>query len=167
MDKAAKIDEIRKEVSRIEESARYSSQSQLEQAKLWRAVNLLLGLPAAVLAAIAAGTGLASAAGRVPAAILALIAAGFGAALTTLNASRRMNQAQSSGNAYLALETAARQLGRIDLSGMTEDEARAALGELTSRRDELNQTADIPGFYAYWRGKKNIEKGRQAYEVDK
>jgi hypothetical protein len=43
-----------------------------------------LGLPAAVLAAVAGATGLVSAAGRIPAAIIALVAAGLTAAATFL-----------------------------------------------------------------------------------
>src|SRR5487761_45424 len=45
----------------------------------------VLGLPAAVLAAVAGATGLISAAGRVPAAVIALVAAGLTAAATFLN----------------------------------------------------------------------------------
>ena len=43
---------ISKELSRIEETAMLSARSQFEQAKYWRAVNLVLGVPAAVLARV-------------------------------------------------------------------------------------------------------------------
>lgn len=99
--------------------------------------------------------------------ILALIAAGFGATLTTVNASRRMTQAQASANAFLQLQTAARQFLTIDLAGMSRDEAREALRNLTNSRDELNKTADPPSRYAYWLSKRNIKKGGQDYEADK
>jgi hypothetical protein len=45
----------------------------------------MLGLPAAILAAISGAAGLAGSAGRVPAAIIALVAAGLTAAATFLN----------------------------------------------------------------------------------
>lgn len=51
----------------------------------WGRAYYLLGLPAAVLAAVAGATGLISAAGRVSAAIIALVAAGLTAAATFLN----------------------------------------------------------------------------------
>jgi hypothetical protein len=51
----------------------------------WGRAYYLLGLPAAVLAAVAGATGLISAAGRVPAAVIALVAAGLTAAATFLN----------------------------------------------------------------------------------
>lgn len=90
---------ISTELARIEEGAEYSSNSQFEQAKLWRGTNLVLGVPAAVLAAVAGATALASTAGRVAAGILALCAAGLGAVMTTLNAARRAEQAHVAGNA--------------------------------------------------------------------
>jgi hypothetical protein len=51
----------------------------------WGRAYYLLGLPAAVLAAVAGATGLISAAGRIPAAVIALVAAGLTAAATFLN----------------------------------------------------------------------------------
>jgi len=58
---------IEDELLRIEEGATYSSQSQFEQAKLWRGTNLVLGVPAAALAGVAGATALASTTGRVTA----------------------------------------------------------------------------------------------------
>jgi hypothetical protein len=159
-----------KEVDRLHESAMWSSQGQFEQMKIWRLANLVFGLPAAVLAAISGGTGLAAANSPDPSttpAVLALIAAGFGAALTTLNPSRRVTQAQGAANAYLEVQTAARQLLGIDLVKLSFEDARAKLQELTVRRDEVNKTADPPGRFAYWRSKRNLSKdGGQDYEID-
>src|SRR5690606_31726837 len=78
-----------KEIHRVHESAVWNSQGHFEQMKLWRAMNMVLGVPASVLAAIAGGTGLAATQATSVPGILALTAAGFGAALTTLNPSRR------------------------------------------------------------------------------
>jgi hypothetical protein len=156
---------LAQEVDRIHESALYSAQGQFEQAKLWRGINLLLGAPAAAAAAVAGGTGLSGHAGYWPG-ILALIAAALSATLTTLNASRRMTQSQASGNAYLQLQTAARQLLSIDIVTMTRDEARTELRNLTNSRDELNKTADQPSRFAYWLAQRNVKKGQQTYQVD-
>lgn len=154
------------EASRLEESVMQSGQNQFEQAKFWRGINLLFGIPAAALAAISGGTGLAGVAGRVPAAVLALVAAGFSGALTTLNAARRTTQAHATANAYLGLQADLRQFRLIDVGGMKYDEARTKVEEMTLRWKELNTTADIPSLYAYVRGRRNIKKGRQQYEVD-
>lgn len=118
---------IADELERIEEGAMYSSQSQFEQAKLWRGTNLILGVPAAALAGVAGATALASTTGRVAAGILALCAAGFGAVMTTLNAARRAEQAHIASNAYLALRNDARRLRTIDLPGLPLDDGRQAL----------------------------------------
>jgi len=156
---------IAKEADRIHESAESSAQNQFEQAKMWRLINLVLGVPAAGLAAVSGGTGL-SGHGGTTAGVLALVAAALSATLTTVNASRRMTQAQSSANAYLQLQTAARQFVTVDLMDMSRDEAREALRNLTNSRDELNKTADPPGRIAYWLAKKNLRKGGQRYAVD-
>lgn len=158
---------IESELLRIEESATYSSQSQFEQAKFWRGTNLALGTPAAVLAAVAGATGLASTTGRTTAAILALIAAGLGAVMTTLNAARRAEQAHVAANAYLSLRNDVRRLRTIDLPVLVYETLRQEFQELAARETEINQSAAIPSRFAYWLGKRNIERGRTQYEVDR
>jgi hypothetical protein len=158
---------IEDELKRLEESAMYSAQGQFEETKQWRGVNLLLGLPASLLAAVAGATALAATAGRITAGVLAIVAAGFGAILTTTNASHHVNQAAAAANAYLEIQTAARQYREIDLPYVSVDEARQALAELTARRDEQNKTAEPPNRRSYQKATKNIEKqGGQKYAVD-
>ncbi|HEU5403156.1 MAG TPA: SLATT domain-containing protein [Terriglobales bacterium] len=156
---------IATEAERIHESALYSAQGQFEQAKLWRLVNLLFGVPAAVLAAVSGGTSLSGHLGPLVG-ILALTAAALSATMTTVNASRRMTSAQASGSAYLQLQTAARQFLSIDLTTMSYEDARETLRNLTNTRDELNKTADPPSRLAYKRSTKNIANGGQSYAVD-
>ena len=151
----------------IEESARYSGQSQFEQAKLWRSVNLLFGIPTSALAAVAGASALAEIVSLFTAGLLALSAAALGAVMTTMNAPQRVQSAEAAANAYLALEADARVLRTADMPSMAFSEARSALSELTARRNEINQMAPAPSFYAYWRGRRNIEKGRQTYEVER
>ncbi|MEV5614908.1 SLATT domain-containing protein [Streptomyces bacillaris] len=156
---------IAQEADRIHESALWSAQGQFEQAKLWRLINLMLGVPAAALAAISGGTALGGNLGIWPG-VLALISAAFSATLTTVNASRRMTQAQASANAYLQLQTAARQFLAIDLVDMSHEDARDTLRNLTNTRDELNKTSDPPGRLAYKKSSKNISGGGQSYATD-
>lgn len=153
------------EADRIHESALWSAQGQFEQAKLWRLINLMLGVPAAGMAAVSGGTALAGDVGVWPG-VLALAAAAFSATLTTVNASRRMTQAQASANAYLQLQTAARQFLVVDLVDMSREDARDTLRNLTNTRDELNKTADPPGRLAYRLSSRNINSGGQSYGVD-
>ena len=144
----------------------YGAQMQFEQSKLWRSVNLGLGVPASVLAAASGATALASTTGRVIAGVIALVAAAFGATLTTVNASHRMNTAANAANGYLEIQTAARQLREIDVPLMALDDARAALAELTARRDEQNKVAEPPTSRSYRKAKTNLEAGVQSYAAD-
>jgi hypothetical protein len=99
--------------------------------------------------------------------VLALLAAALTAILTTVNASRRQTQSQASGNAFLQLQTAARQFATIDIKKLGYEDARDELKSLTTSRDELNKTADVPGKPAYRRAQKNIGgDGGQDYAVD-
>lgn len=163
------------ETLRIHESAEIGAQSQFEQSKIWRVLNYWLGVPAAVTATLAgsvilSGKGewnLAGVSSTVIGGLLTLVSAALSATLTTVNASRRMTQAQSAGNAYLQLQTDARQLATIDITKLAYDEARHELTSITNSRNELNKTADIPGKRAYKRANSrlNTEKG-QDYAVD-
>lgn len=157
---------IESELSRVEESAKHSAQNQFAMAKQWKGINWLLGIPASALAAIAGALALASPTGREVAGVIALVSAAFSGILTTVNAAHRMNQAASAANAYLEIQTAARQAREIDLPHQDLDEARTALAALTARRDEQNKTAEVPNWVARWRAKKNIAGGGQTYEAD-
>jgi hypothetical protein len=157
---------VAREIHRLHEAVKWSAQGQFEQMKLWRALNLLLGAPAAALAAISGGTGLAAQKVTATPAILALISAGFGAALTTLNPSRRVTASNAAANAYLELQTAFRQLLMIRLEDMSKEEGLEAMTGLSDRRDEVNRTADPPSRYAFWLSKRNLKAGGQDYDVD-
>ncbi len=86
--------------------------------------------------------------------------------MTSLNLARRIEQAQTAANAYLALQQDARVFYEIDVHTMGYEEARAALGELIARQQEVNKSAPIPSRRAYKRAGRNIESGGQTYEVD-
>ncbi|MFC5219797.1 SLATT domain-containing protein [Streptomyces coerulescens] len=161
--RAAIADELR----RLEESAMYSAQMQFETAKHWRGVHLMLGIPTSLLAAVAGTTVLVESTGRVAAGVLALVSAGLSAVMTTVNAPQRMTHATACANAYLEVQTAARQTRTVDLPVLPVDEVRAVLTELTARRDEQNRTADPPGRRAYRRAQANIGRGGQTYAVDR
>lgn len=77
-----------------------------------------------------------------------------------------MNQAAGAGNAYLEIQTAARQMPELDLPYMDLEEARAMVSEITARGDEQNKTAEPPSKRLHRRARKNLESGGQAYAVD-
>jgi len=158
---------IEAELQRIEEAAIHSSQAQFSQAKIWRTVNLSLGIMASGLAAASGGAILASAIGRTEAGLVALGSAVVGAVLTSVNANRRAEQAHLSANAYLSLQSDCRILRTVDLPALDIETARGQLAELAARRDEVNRTTEIPLGIAFWLGKLNIRRGGTEYAVDK
>lgn len=157
---------IKKEAERIQEAVMYSAQGQFEQAKIWNRRNTRIGVPATGLSAIAGVTGLATTVGRVPAGIMALLAAFLTSIMTTLNYSRKIDQAHSSGNAYLSLQQDVRIFLEIDLDKATEADARENLAKLVARQQEINGTALLPSEKAYQNAKKNIKGGGQKYKID-
>ncbi len=158
---------INNELARLEERAMWSAQGQFEQAKTWRALNVWLGAPSAVAAAVSGALVLASDSLNILGGVLALIAAAGGAILTTVNASYRSTQASAAGSAYLEIQTRARQSREVDLPWEVDLEAaRQDLGELTARLDEQNKTADPISKRAYRKARKNIDAGGQTYRVD-
>ena len=166
MTEGLQLKEIVEELKRQEEDATYASQSQFEMSKFWRWWHWLLGIPTAVLAAIAGFTGLASVAGRVPAAILALIAAVLGGILTTVEPNKRLKQCQAAGAAYNEVRVTARQTRRVELPSLSIEEALTQLHDLTEQKLQVDRIAEPPNSYAFWRARKNIERGRLAHEVD-
>jgi hypothetical protein len=160
-------DPVHDELSRIEEAATYSAQTQFSSSKYWRGLNLVLGVPAAALAAIAGATGLADAASGSAVALIALLSAALTATMTTLNAAQRAEQSRASANAYLAIQGDARIMRTIDLPSLDDAEARQRLGELVERRNAVNETSPVPSFLAYRLGRRNVEKRRQTYDVDR
>lgn len=158
---------IHDELARIEERTKWSAQGQLEQAKTWRAINVWLGAPMAAASAIAGALVLASQELNVLGGVLALVAAAGGAVLTTVNASPRANRASAAGNAYLEIQSTARQVREVDLPWATDlDETRQILSELSARVDEQNKTAEPITGRAYRKARKNIDSGGQTYAGD-
>ncbi|MFE1290214.1 hypothetical protein [Streptomyces sp. NPDC058751] len=80
---------LRAEVEKIISEAHIGARRAQRRAKLWHAVYLSLGFPAAVLAGVSGAAGLASEGARIPAAVLALLSAGFSAGATFLRSDAR------------------------------------------------------------------------------
>lgn len=158
--------EIAKELSRIEENAIYSAQTQFSSAKFWRGLNLALGIPAAALAAVAGTTVLVETVSPAVTAAIALTAAAMTAVLTTLNAAQRAEQSRAVANSYLALQAEARVARTVDLPVGDDIEARNRLDQLLVRRRMVNEAAPLPSLLAYLLGRRNITKGRPQHEVD-
>ena len=98
---------LRTEVERLRDEATRQVGRADRRAHLWAVVDVALGLPAALLAAVSGTAGLASSDARVPAAFLALIAAGFSAGVGFLRSDTRRVANKRSRQAWAAVEAEA------------------------------------------------------------
>jgi hypothetical protein len=161
-----KLVPVGEELSRLEESARYSAQVQFEAAKFWHRCNLALGVPASIFGLF---TGGAAFTGKFDAWIVgtgALIGAALAGVMTVLGAERRASRAKTCANTFHDVQDDARRLLKIDLCGMDDEESRAALTALTDRYSETRQAADAPARRFYQRAKNNLAEGGQQFAID-
>ena len=157
---------IGEELSRLEESARYSAQVQFEAAKSWHRWNLTLGVPASIFGLFASGAAFTEKFDAWIVGTGALIGAALAGTMTVLGAERRATRAKTCANTFHDIQDDARRLLTIDLSGMDQDEARAGLTVLTDRYSETRQTADAPARTFYNRAKSNLTEGGQRFAID-
>lgn len=153
------------ECRRIEEDAEHSSKGHYNAGDRWGRYHLFLGLPAAIVAAIAG----AAAFKDYPelAGSLALVSTALTTVLTFLKPSERAEIHKSAGSQYHALRNRTRIFREIELSdGLDAETAKKRLLELARIRDELN--AASPGIPRrdYEKAKQDIDAGRSQYRVD-
>ena len=157
---------VGEELARLEESARWSSQTQFEAGKAWQRLNLRLGVPASVLGLLSGGAAYLD---SLPAWVVgtgALAGAALAAVMTLLGAERRAQRARTSANAFHDIQDDARRMLLIDLAGMTADDARSQLASLAQRYSEARHESDTPNRRAYDRARRNIEDGGQQFAID-
>lgn len=155
------------EIQRIEEDCTYSCKGHFNAAEDWKRWNLILGLPAAVVTAIAGATAFSDQAFW--AGILASIGTALTATLTFLKPSDHASTHKSYGDQFLSLRNAARIFREIELVSTTEQDIQALkkrLLELSVKKDELNQTAPVIPRKAYELARKDIEEQRHQHAVD-
>lgn len=154
------------EAHRIEEDTEHSAKGHFNAAERWGRYHLAIGLPSAVLAAIAGGTAfsdLPEVAGS-----LAILSTALTTVLTFLKPSEHSENHKAVAGQYLALRNQTRLFRELDLAE-TEDLslAKKRLIELASARDELNQASPSIVRRDYEKAKRDIDEGRSQYRVDK
>jgi hypothetical protein len=156
-------DRLYKEADRIEEDCVYSAKGHFESARIWGRWNLMLGIPAVILAA---------AAGALKehadlAAGFAFASAAVTAVLTFLKPSERAAGHQKSGTLYNSLKNRARFFKEIKLgSGTTSENLRKQLQTLSEARNSLNESSPEILRPAFERARQGIEAGEAAYRAD-
>jgi len=154
------------EARRIEEDAEHSAKGHFNAADRWGRYHLRIGLPAAVLAAIAGGSAFSGC--PVVTSALAILSTALITVLTFLKPSEHSANHKAVADQYLKLRNRARMFREFELSGYVElDVAKARLVELADTRDELNQASPGIPRQDYEKAKVDIDEGRSQYQVDR
>jgi SMODS and SLOG-associating 2TM effector domain family 4 len=158
-------DSVKKEAQRIIEDTLFSARRHFETARIWSMMHYWLGLPTAVLAAIAGASAFKD--NSILAGSLAIIVTALTALMTFLNPNKRANEHHIAGNKYNALRNQTRIFCEIDLSTRDENtDISKKIKELAKERDNLNQASPQTFKWAYKRAKAGIEAGEADYAAD-
>jgi hypothetical protein len=160
------FDKLASESRRIEEDAEHSAKGHYNAADRWGRYHLWLGLPAAVLAAIAS----AAAFKKYPelAGVLAILTVALTTVLTFLKPSEHAENHKAMADQYLTLRNQTRIFRELDLeTGADQEQAKARLLELANNRDEPNLIAPGIPRKDYEMAKKDIDEGRGKHQVDR
>lgn len=165
-DVADLIDRMTAEASRIEEDTEHSFKAHYNAAVRWGRAHLWIGLPSALIAAVAG----AAAFKNLPelAGALALVSTALTTVLTFLKPSERAELHKTAGCQYQALRNQTRIFREVDLlAGMSVEQARERLHQLARTRDELNEGSPAIARRDYELAKSDIDEGRSLYRADK
>lgn len=158
--------EIIKESKRIEEDTLFSSKGHFFTAGFWSNFHLWIGLPTAVLAAVAGGVawdGHTTVAGAI-----AIAVAGLTAVATFTNPNDKANAHLTAGNNYDALRNRARIFWTIDCWQETSERVLTEkLKDMSEEKNKLNRSCPQIPRWAHRRAQRGIEAGEAKHAVDK
>jgi hypothetical protein len=155
------------EAKRIEEDSIHSAKGHYNAAAFWRKFNLIIGLPATIMATVAGASSLGEFNNHAfIAAVLALLVAALSAVTTFINPNEKAISHSKSGNLYNALKNDTRIFREIDFTHLSETEIRAMLHKLNDRRNDLNIKSPAIPTWAFLLAKHGIKDGEAEYQVD-
>jgi len=157
------------EAKRIEENCLYTAKGHFAAAQFWTNFRLGVGIPMAVLSAIAGTSALAKFDyHNIVAAILSIIVAALAGITTFLNPNEKANAHLNSGNNYDSLQSKTRIFWTIDCwRDNSEQVLTDKLKDLSDERDKLNRGSPQVPTWAYKKARKGIKEGEADYKVDK
>jgi len=160
------ISALQKEAERIEEDALYSSKGHFNAEDIWVLRNYWLGVPSAVLGAIAGAALIKSQPEWASA--FTLIASLLTGLMTFLKPNERAAIHRAAAGQFLALRNDARIFREIELlEPYRQADPPKRLKELSSVRNELNQNSPSIPRRAFVAARKGIEEGEAIHKVDK
>jgi hypothetical protein len=131
-----------------------------DEAKRWERLNLWIGIPAALFAGAGGVTALTDVSGGVKifAAILAVSGGSLAGIATTLNASRKAEEARLRQISLRAFARDASSVARLDRERFSPEEARTAIDDLVSWLNEINGLPTRKSPYRKWAERRGTEK---------
>jgi hypothetical protein len=159
---------IYKEAKRIEEDCLFSAKGHFCAAQRWASIHLWLGIPAAILAAVAGVSFLSRFNDHnVIAGILAIAVSALTAVLTFVNPNERATNHRYAGDQYNNLRNKVRLLAEVELDlAIEEKEVIKELKDISEERTAFSQKLPLIPWWAYRKAKKGIKKGEAKYEID-
>lgn len=145
---------IIEEARRMERWANVYTESYRRDAISWRRINTWLVVTSALLAAVAAGTGLSSLTSKTVAGLIALAAAATSGVATALGASNRASQNQITSAADSALSDDTRKFIATDAPFISVPDVVAQWETLCKKRDSI--VANAPISRLLWRGRPTL-----------
>lgn len=159
------IIKLANEALRVEEDTEHSFKGHYNAAARWGHYHLWIGLPSALLAAVAGAAAFRDApelAGG-----LALVSTALTTLLTFLKPSERSEMHRAAAGRYQALRNQARIFREIELlESASSEESKAGLLGLVKERDELNHGSPSIQRCDYEVAKRDIDSGRARYRAD-
>jgi hypothetical protein len=157
--------QIAVEADRLSEDVLWSEKQHFAMATVWRRMHLFLGIPSAIMAALAGVSALQDR--PFLAAALAVASAVVTSLLTFLEPDRAAERHHKAGVGYSALRGQLRRFRLIDLSpGGLPNNARQKLEEFATEKTSLMQTAPHIGGISYALARKSISKEEHRNAVD-
>lgn len=165
------VQEIINEAKRIEESTLCSSKGHFAAAETWLRRHFWIGVPNAVLAALAGATALSFSdklSVRVAGGVLSIAVAGLAALQLFLNPNDKAAAHLSAGSSYDALNGKIRIFWSVECwEAHAERVLTERLKDFAEQKDKLSRTSPQIPSWAYRRAQKGIEAGEGSYQVDK
>jgi hypothetical protein len=161
-------DQIQQEAARIEEDSLYSSKGHFYAGQRWSNLHLWIGIPAAVLAAVAGASALSEFQSHtVVAGILSIIVVALTAVATFVNPNERAISHKNAGNKYNSLRNRSRIFYSIELPSDNDTKTLAEqLKSLDEQRSKLNEESPQIPKWAFEKARKGIADGEASYKVD-
>ena len=161
------IEKIKDECSRIEEDALYSSKSHYNASSPWEKCNLFIGIPIAILSAIA---GLSALKDMTNITIfISFVLTCLTAINTALNPSKRAGHHKSAAGEYNNLKNDVRLFREIELIEVTlsENDLKEKIKVFSDRRNQLNISSPTIPRWAYEKTQSDDNNGFSQYAIDK